>query len=133
MLLKSNTWTGYRDKALFGLADAHARAGRPAKSLEWLETLKETYPKSYEKHKLAEYRKSLELRVKSGPKPTLGIWQTGFEPGEDKGFGEPIGWPVVRGLGMRGPTCWACVHSALVHGLPGVQLEASDQEHRSWQ
>ncbi len=102
MLLKSNNWTGYRDKALFGLADAHARAGRLTKSMEWLDTLKETYPKSYEKLKLDDYRKTLESRIKTGEKPTMEIWQTGFDPSEANGFGEPIGWPVVRGLGMRG-------------------------------
>jgi len=122
MLLKSNNWTGYRDRAIFGMADAHARAGRLGKSLEWLDTLKETYPRFYEKQKLDEYRKAMEARVKMGDKPALSIWQTGFEPGEPDGFGEPIGWPVVRGLGMRGP------HVGLASILPWY----SDYREFNW-
>lgn len=110
MLLKSANWTGYRDRALFGLADAHARAGRPARAVEWLDALKESYPRSYEKFKADEYRKGVEARAKAGDKKTLDVWQTGFEPTDPDGFGEPMGWPVVRGLGLRGPHVGLTAH-----------------------
>jgi tetratricopeptide (TPR) repeat protein len=122
ILLKLEQWAGYHDRALFGIADCYYRLANPDKALQWLDTLKESFPRSYEKQKVADYRKMVEnrrdrlkvLREKGGPKPdgNGGTFVTGLEPDEKEPFGTPAGFAVVPGLGLQGP------HVGLLDGYP---------------
>src|SRR5207237_1298296 len=71
ILLKLVQWAGFRDRALFGIADCYTRMGEEEKSLKWLDSLKESFPRYYEKQKVADYQKALEGRRdrKKKPKP----------------------------------------------------------------
>src|SRR5207248_9956528 len=90
VLLKLVQWAGYRDRALHGIADCYARMGDEEKALKWLTGLKDSFPSYYEKQKLADYLKTLEVRRDRKKKPPpvdpedpqRGSFVTGFEPGE---------------------------------------------------
>lgn len=108
VLLKLPQWAGYRSKALFGIADSHARAGGLAKAVEWLDTLEESFPTFYDEQKLTGYRRSIEARMararRSAGAPGKGSqfsgFATGFEP-DDPSMGDSLtNCLVVRGLGM---------------------------------
>jgi tetratricopeptide (TPR) repeat protein len=111
VLLKLAQWAGYRDRALFGIADCHTRMGDEDKALEWLAGLQDSFPRYYETQKLSEYRKDLEGRrdrkknkKPADPKdPVRDTFATGFEPGEPAWFGTPENMSVVPALGLFGP------------------------------
>src|SRR6185437_6228825 len=86
VLLNLVQWAGFRDRALFGLADCYARMGDEEKALKWLAGLKKSFPRYYEKQKISEYEKILEARQERKKKPAApeadgGSFFTGFEPG----------------------------------------------------
>lgn len=116
VLLKLVQWAGYRDRALFGIADCYSRMGEEAKALDWLATLKESFPSFYEKQKLAETQKTLENRrdrkknpLAPDPKDTvLDTFATGFEPTEKNAFGTSPGFDVVPSFGLQGPHVLLC-------------------------
>jgi len=120
VLLRLPQWGGYRSKALFGIADSHARAGELAKAVEWLDTLEESFPTFYDEQDLPGYRRSIEARLarsrRAGGGAGAGVgagaggaasagftgFATGFEP-DDKLIGDSLtSCLVVRGLGMGG-------------------------------
>ncbi len=134
VLLKLAQWAGYRDRALFGIADCCTRRGEEDKALEWLAVLQESFPRYYEKQKLDDYKKDLEGRrdrKKNGkpPDPTDPVgdtYATGFEPGEPTSFGKPDNLSVVPAQGLFGP------HVALgpQYPTPAVALSYSRPLHR---
>jgi tetratricopeptide (TPR) repeat protein len=109
-LLKLTQWAGYRDRALYGIADSYYRMGQYEKALAWLDTVKESFPRFYEKQRLPAYQAVIEgrlKRAKAAPgsvsaKPFAGF-QTNFEPDEKQAFGELAGLSVQPGLGIAGP------------------------------
>jgi tetratricopeptide (TPR) repeat protein len=112
MLLKLPQWAGYRDRAVFGIADTYFRMEELEKSQKWLADLKEAFPKFYEQHKVAETEKILEARLgrikdaRAQGRPTDAFFKgysTGFEPDEPEAFGTPNGFPVVTVPGIQGP------------------------------
>src|SRR5436190_9734483 len=111
VLLKLVQWAGYRDRALFGIADCYSRMGEEEKALKWLSGLKESFPSYFEKQKLADYQKGLEARRDRKKKPApadpadphVGSFVTGFEPGEKGSFGKIDNAAVVPSFGIRGP------------------------------
>jgi tetratricopeptide (TPR) repeat protein len=120
VLVKLVQWAGFRDRALFGITDCYTRMGDEARALEWLAGLKDSFPRYYEKQKLADYRKDVEARrdrkKKAKPAdptdPVRDTFVTGFEPGEKGSFGTPENFVVVPALGIAGP------HVGLLDGYP---------------
>jgi tetratricopeptide (TPR) repeat protein len=109
-LLKLTQWAGYRDRALFGIADSYNRMGQFDKGLEWLGTVKESFPRFFEKQKLAPYQAMIEGRLKrlqAGKNGRAGFgftgYRTGFEPEEKQSFGEAPSCILVHSLGFVGP------------------------------
>jgi tetratricopeptide (TPR) repeat protein len=125
ILLKLTQWAGYHDRAVYGIADSYYRMANPEKALEWLATLKESFPRYYEKQKLADYQKMVENRRdwrktrkdRMDPKKTelTELFSTGFEPDEKESFGKPGIFPVVPSLGLRGP------HVVLMDAYPAYK------------
>jgi tetratricopeptide (TPR) repeat protein len=111
-LLKLTQWAGYRDRALYGIADSYNRMGNYEKALAWLDTVKESFPRYFEKQRLPAYQAVIEGRLKrqqaargsgaAGAALFTGF-QTGFEPGEKQSFGELNNLSVQPGLGIAGP------------------------------
>jgi tetratricopeptide (TPR) repeat protein len=122
ILLKLEQWAGYHDRALFGIADCYYRMANPDKALTWLANLKESFPRSFEKLKLADYQKMVESRRdrlkanqdKGDPKTGQrgDTFVTGLEPDEKQSFGTPTNFVVVPSLGLYGP------HVGLLDGYP---------------
>ncbi len=120
VLLKLVQWAGYRDRALFGIADCYTRMGDEDRALKWLTGLKDSFPSYFEKQKLADYQKTLEARrdLKKKPppgdpnEPIPGTFITGFEPGEKATFGKIETAVVVPSFGIAGP------HVYLLDGYP---------------
>src|SRR5262249_10372590 len=120
VLLRLVQWAGYRDRALFGIADCYARMGDEVKALDWLAGVKKSFPRYFEKQKLAHYQKNLEVRRDRKKKPApvdpddpvRGSFVTGFEPGEKARFGKMENAVVVPSFGICGP------HVALLDGYP---------------
>jgi tetratricopeptide (TPR) repeat protein len=142
VLLKLTQWAGYRDRALFGIADCYTRMGEEEKALKWVASLKESFPSYYEKQKLADYQKTLEARrdLKKKPpmidpnEPMRGSFLTGFEPGEKTTFGKIENAVVVPAFGIAGP------HVYLLDGYPEYKgyyeysrpLQAMNQNGTYW-
>jgi tetratricopeptide (TPR) repeat protein len=112
VLLKLPQWAGYRDRALFGIADSYYRMGRLEKALEWLEAIQKTFPSYYTKEKLADFQKlvrdrqaRIEAARKEGRLASAFFkgYSTGFEPDEPEPFGQPLYFSIVRAPGMQGP------------------------------
>jgi hypothetical protein len=111
-LIRLPQWAGYRDRALHGIADSQYRLGQLERSQEWYGTLRESFPKYYEKQKLTDVQKLMEARIariKAGGGYFAGF-TTGFKP-EDMLPRPKASLPVVRGAGMQGPSV------ALLSGL----------------
>jgi hypothetical protein len=126
VLLKLTQWAGFRDRALFGIADTYTRMGDEDKALTWLASLKESFPGYFEKQKLADYQKELETRrdrkkkpAPASTDPVRDSFVTGFEPGEKVSFGDPSGFVVVPALGIVGP------HVGLVDNYPEYRTHAN--------
>ncbi len=122
ILLKLPQWAGYRDRAMEGIADCYYRMGRLDKALEWYESLKKSYPKSFEKQKLADVVTLIKGRqerieaARAKGKPEDAFFKgytTGFEPDEPEPFGLPVNISIVRAPGMQGP------HVGLMDAFPG--------------
>ncbi len=111
VLLKLVQWAGYRDRAMFGIADCYTRMGDEGRALEWLASLEKSFPDYWEKQKLAGYRKDLEARRerKKHPRPVdpadpvRGSFATDFEPGEKVSWGKADNCQVVPSFGIAGP------------------------------
>jgi hypothetical protein len=121
VLLELRQWAGYRDRALFGIADCHARMDDVSGALEWYARLEKAFPAYYEKQKLADRLKALVARqARSQPAaagqtarpPKFQDFMTGFEPQETEWFGKPDNFKIVRGLGIAGP------HVGLLEAYP---------------
>lgn len=117
VLLNLVQWAGYRDRALFGLADCYTRMGDENRALKWLGALKKSFPRYYMKHKLADYEKTLEARLerkkkRAAPEANGGSFFTGFEPGAKETWGKTGNFVVVPSLGICGP------HVGLLDGYP---------------
>lgn len=130
MIFKLPQWAGYRDRAVYGLADTYRRLGELDKSQKWLGDLKTNYPKLYEEKKADELVKQITLRLerikiaKTSTKPDDALfagWQTGFEPEEPVWLGSPMDFAVVRGPGLFGP------HAGLLSG-PNTDLVNVDYQ-----
>src|SRR6185295_14141909 len=92
----------------FGIADCYTRMGDEDKALKWMAGLKKSFPRYYEKQKLADYEKTLEARLERKKKPAAadadgGSYFTGFEPGEKGSWGKTDNFVVVPSLGISGP------------------------------
>jgi tetratricopeptide (TPR) repeat protein len=120
VLVKLVQWAGYRDRALFGIADTYTRMGDEEKALKWLASLKESFPRYYEQQKLADYEKSLKARQEARKKakppdaadPVRDTFVTGLEPGEKASFGDIENFVIVPAMGIAGP------HIGLLDGYP---------------
>jgi tetratricopeptide (TPR) repeat protein len=120
VLVKLVQWAGYRDRALFGIADCYTRMGDEEKALKWLASLKESFPRYFEQQKLADYEKNIrgrqEARQKAKPPdpadPVRDTFLTGLEPGETASFGTPENFVVIPAMGIAGP------HVGLLDGYP---------------
>jgi tetratricopeptide (TPR) repeat protein len=120
VLLKLVQWAGFRDRAIFGIADCYTRMGEEEKALKWLASLKESFPDYFKKQKLDEYQKDVEARRERRKKPPQldpddphrGSFVTGFEPGEKGSFGKIDNATVVPSFGIAGP------HVYLLDGYP---------------
>jgi tetratricopeptide (TPR) repeat protein len=108
ILRKLPQWAGYRDRALFGIADCLYRQGKLKKALALFDTLKKNYPKFFARQKGDEVRKLIKgrlarikaARAKGDPQGAFfrGV-RVRFERGEE--FGRPLRFAVVRAPGMR--------------------------------
>lgn len=112
-------WAGYRDRAAFGIADAHYRMKEFAQALAMLDEIEVNHPAFYAERKLADYRKLVEgcvsrsdaSRVADGKAaPFFAGFTTGFEPDEKAAWLDSMAFPVVAGGGMQGR------HVGLLHG-----------------
>jgi tetratricopeptide (TPR) repeat protein len=109
-LLRLPQWAGLRDRALFGTADAHVRAGEFDEALKWLDTLKESFPRYFEREKVAEYQKRVEVRrdrekaraAATTKPPYSDRFATGFEPDESEYSGGTTAHLVYPALGLFG-------------------------------
>ena len=106
-LARLTQWNGYRDRALYGIADCHFRAGNLDKALEWYAVLKETQPEFFEKQKLADTVKVIaeqQSRIKAGKATAFTEgFTSGLELAETADVGGPQTYSVARGLGIDGP------------------------------
>jgi tetratricopeptide (TPR) repeat protein len=111
-LLKLTQWAGYRDRALHGIADCYYRMADYDKALDWLSTVKESFPPYFEKHKLAATQKLIEGRLarikaaeKQGSTGAVVLFEglrTSFEPGEKLPTHEEAYCRTVLSLGFGG-------------------------------
>ncbi|MCE9605992.1 MAG: PKD domain-containing protein [Planctomycetia bacterium] len=111
ILLKLSQWSGFHDRALHGMADTYFRLNDYVKATEWLDLLEKSYPKFYEKQKLADFRKLVRERkaraealaaLKQGGAEFADVL-CGFEPEEKEAWGKPLYFKVGGGLGIAGP------------------------------
>jgi tetratricopeptide (TPR) repeat protein len=119
MIFKLPQWAGYRDRAIYGIADTYRRLGELEKAQKWLTDLKDGFPKFFEAQKAAELEKLVGLRLaalktaKTSKSPDDVLFEsyfTGFEPDDPPWAGLPQEFAVVRGPGLFGP------HAGLVSG-----------------
>ena len=113
ILLKLTQWSGFNDRALYGIADTYYRLADWAKAVQWLDTLKESHPAFYEKQKLDELRTLAESRLKpavnADGSPASATLSSGlnfvcsFEPGEPEDWGKFLNFKSAPGLGIIGP------------------------------
>ncbi len=112
VLLKLRQWAGFRDRAIHGMADCYLRGGEFAKSLEWFDKLRESFPEYYELKKLEPVYalvKTRAERAEAAKKAGTGSggemfrgYATGFEPGQPLGsFSKIVFEPA---MGIDGPT-----------------------------
>lgn len=64
VLLKLDAWAGFRDRALFGIADSYRRIGDLEESVKWLDVVETSFPDYFEKQNIAAYRDDIKLRQK---------------------------------------------------------------------
>lgn len=132
VLIKLDQWSSFRDRAFFGLADCYYRMETFEKCLPWLDAIKTSYPKFYEKQKLPEYRRIINERLAriqsakeeadkkngNGQAETADIafrgFITGFEPDSKLQPGQPEGFRFIPMLGIMGP------HVGLIQGMTSV-------------
>ena len=133
VLLKLTQWAGFRDRALFGMADTYYRMGDYGRALEWLGTIETSFPAFYEKEKLSYYQQTIRGRVaraaaatqpsptgdSSTPNALFAGFQTGFEPDEKNNNAVIVGWSVVPGLQMMGS------HVGLLEAVQGAYVMAT--------
>ena len=120
MIFKLPQWAGYRDRAMFGMADIFFRMNDFEESSKWYQSLKKTYPKMYEAQKGAIVEKLIEERLgrikaaKSKGDAFFPGYSTGFEPDEKEWFGNNLNatFTFVRAPGLQGP------HAALMDVYP---------------
>jgi tetratricopeptide (TPR) repeat protein len=121
VLLKLPQWAGYRNKALFGVADSYFRSDDYGKAIEWLDSLETSFPTFYDEEKLPNYRRTVETRM-AREKGAAGTGFAGFsysfEPDEKTPVPEPPTYPLVRGLGMGG------TEIGLLEGIPAMVVSA---------
>jgi len=111
ILLKLTQWSGFHDRALHGMADTYFRLGELPRAIQWLDTLEKSYPRYYEKEKLADYRKLVmdrqaRLDAVAKGEAAASIFtgdSTAFEPAETKAWGTLTSMKVAPGLGIDGP------------------------------
>lgn len=106
-LLKLTQWAGYRDRALYGIADSYFHMADYDKALEWLSTVKESFPKFYEKQKLPAYQAMIEGRrnrqkLAGGKDTGFKGFRTSFEPEDKQPLGELVTWSIIPSLGFGG-------------------------------
>ncbi|MCX5659503.1 MAG: PKD domain-containing protein [Planctomycetota bacterium] len=122
-VLRMPQWAGYRDRALFGLADTALRMGELDRCLEWLAAIKKNYAASYDKMQLAVYQQVVESRrdkalavkaaqtqpdnqvaanLAEASAPFAGF-HTGFEASEKQLFATARSFVVTPGSGIDGP------------------------------
>lgn len=106
MILRLPQWSGYRDRASFGIADTCLRQGDLERAAKWIATLKESFPKYYEDNKGAELAERLAQRQAlakgSAGQTNFASLQMNFEPEEPILWGDIQQIPVVRANGLAG-------------------------------
>lgn len=116
-LMKLTQWAGYRDRAWHGLADCYFRMEEWDKAQRWFQAVQDSYPAYYEKNKLADFRKIVDIRVANARfEAAFGKFEgieTDFEPGERPTPLEVEGWPITPGFAMGGR------HARLFDHWPG--------------
>jgi tetratricopeptide (TPR) repeat protein len=117
VLIKLSQWAGFRDRAFFGIADCHYRMEHFKTALQWLDSLKESYPDYYKQAQVEDYRKAINSRIariesareeKSGSREDvtdIGFkgFVTGFEPEENQNPGRPERFKFYPMMGIMGP------------------------------
>lgn len=112
ILLRLPQWSGYRSRALAGIADAYNRMDKLDKALEWYDRVKQADPEYFTKMKFAErrtliesLRERIEKAAEKGEKRNLFFagFTTGFEPEQSANWPALTDVSVARGIGMRGP------------------------------
>ncbi len=132
VLIKLTQWAGFRDKALYGIADSYYRMGDYEDALKWLATVEESYQKFYEEQKLGDYRRTIEGRLsrlraaekatKAGDKPASILFEgyhASFEPDQKEAFTMVSGWSIISAApGMLGN------HTAAIEAFPTYRVTA---------
>jgi tetratricopeptide (TPR) repeat protein len=109
MIFKLPQWSGYRDRATFGIADTYLRMEELEKAQKWFADLREGFHKFFESQKGADIEKLLAERLRRlkaaqsrGGSAFFKGFTTGFEPDEPRWFGDVKDIPVVCGPGIDG-------------------------------
>jgi tetratricopeptide (TPR) repeat protein len=111
ILLRLPQWSGYRARALAGVADSYHRAGKLDKSLEWYDRVKQADAEFFTKTKLAERRTLIEARrdrikkaEEKGEKGNLFFdgFQATFDPSAPAELPGVENLAIARGFGMSG-------------------------------
>ncbi len=129
VLVKLSQWSGFRDRAFFGIADTYYRMEKFDKTMQWLDSIRETYPDYYKSANLDAYLRVVKGRIQrqqaaKEDKPAGGKedvtdigfkgFVTGFEPTEKVHPGRPEHFKFTPLLGMMGP------HVGFIQGLPAM-------------
>lgn len=129
VLIKLTQWSGFRDRAFFGIADCYYRMESFDKAIQWLDSVKESYPDYYRTAKVDEYRRVVDGRIQrlkaakedknGGTKEevsdiSIRNYVTGFEPEEKTNPGRPDHFKFLPTLGMIGP------YVGYIQGLPSI-------------
>lgn len=62
VLLKLDHWAGFRNRALFGIADSYRRMGELDEALRWLSVVETSFPDYFKSENIAAYRKDITQR-----------------------------------------------------------------------
>jgi tetratricopeptide (TPR) repeat protein len=109
VLLKLRQWAGFRDRAIHGMADCYFREEDFAKSQEWFDKLRGSFPEYFELRKLEPVYELVKARAEAAKKAgapasdSFRGYATGFEPDEKEPAGTLAKITLEPMLGIDGP------------------------------
>jgi hypothetical protein len=110
VLLKLRQWAGFRDRAIFGLADCCYRQEDFAKSLGWFDKLRESFPDYFNVQKLDKYYDLVKSRAEAAKQAggaavndSFKGFTTGFENNESQPSGKVTFILTEPMFGIEGP------------------------------